>query len=143
MTPSQNKTYWRIWGEVRQLLTTLGEYSAQDADAERKAIHLEALKIEKSSKDLTNADLDKVLDAFESRLVLLRGPGGQSRAASQPKKRIIWAINNLGLDAPYIASIALDQFKTADWQTLTLAQLQALRITLTKRARAKKRASQS
>ncbi len=138
MTPAQNKEYWRQWSAVKKLLTTLGEFSPKDADAERKAIHLEALKVEKSSKDLTNADLDKVLDAFGTRLILLDAQSTTNRAQEQPVKRLIWAINQLGLDAPYIAKICLDQFGTEDWQNLGEKRLRFFRMTLTKRARAKK-----
>lgn len=51
MTPAQNRRYWKVWGEVKNLLTTWGEYFKDDADAERKAVHREVLGCDKSSKD--------------------------------------------------------------------------------------------
>jgi len=143
MTASQNKHYWRVWGEVRRMLIELGEFSSADAAEERHAIHVEALGCEKSSKDFTNKDLDAVLDHFEKRLVLLRGPVTGDRTTEQPVKRLIWAIDQLGLDEPYIESISLAQFKTANWRELTERQLSLFRMTLTARGRAKKRATGS
>lgn len=135
MTTAQTKKYWQLWGRVRKALTELGDFSKADADAERHAIHLEALGVAKSSKDLKNADLDKIFDAFEAVLVLFDGPGKLDRAETQPVKRLIWAIEQLGLDDPYIGKISGDQFGTPDWRTLTERQLTRLRFTCTKRAR--------
>ncbi len=143
MTLPQNRRYWRKWNEVRKLLTGLGEYSAADAEAERKTIQARALGgVEKSSKDLTNRELDKVYDAFDAYLVLINGPA-TAPAISQPCKRLIWAIEQLGLDEPYIAAIARDQFKTDDWRLLTEEQLTRFRFTCTARAAVLKRASKT
>jgi hypothetical protein len=140
MSPAQNKRYWRIWGDVRKALTELGDFSKSDADAERKAITLEALGEDKSSKDLTNADLDKIFDAFDKILVIFNGPGDHDRAARQPVARLIYAIDQLGLDAPYIEAICLDsEFKTTAWRNLNERQLTRFRYTLTRAARALKR----
>lgn len=141
MTPAQNGRYWKKWSEVRKLLTSLGEYSAADADAERRAIQARALGgVEKSSKDLTNKELDKVYDAFDAYLVLINGPASKPEI-SQPCKRLIWAIERLGLDEAYIVSIARDQFKTDAWRLLTEDQLTRFRFTCTARAAALKRAA--
>lgn len=137
MTAAQTKKYWRVWGRVRTTLTTLGEYSKADADAERAQIHQDALGKAKSSKDLTNADFDKILDLFEAILVIMDGPRTTERATTQPAARLIWAIDQLGLEEPYIASIAFDQFKTPYWRTLTEAQLTRFRFTLGRAARAR------
>jgi len=139
MTSAQTKKYWRMWGRVRTALTTLGEFSKADADAERGAITRDALGHDKSSKDLTNRDLDKIFDAFDRILVIMDGPHDIDRAARQPVARLVYAIDQLGLDAPYIAAIALDQFKTDDWRNLTEAQLTRFRYTLTRAARARRK----
>lgn len=142
MTAKQKSLYWRQWAAVRKVLIDLGGYSAADADAERAKIAAEALGGEKSSTRFTNADLDRVLDAFRSYLVLPEGPAtGPSRTESQPKSRLIWGIQNTGLDDAYIAAISQDQFRTRDWRGLTEKQLTALRWTCIARARAKRQAS--
>ena len=141
MTKSQTAKYWREWAKVRRLLVDLGEFSKEDADQERHQIHLRALGQDKSSKALTNRDLDAIFDHFESYLVLLAGPqSGPSRAETQPAKRLIWAIDHLRLPAPYIEAISRDQFGTPAWQTLTADQLTKLRFTLVSRARSRQSA---
>jgi hypothetical protein len=141
MTPLQNNRYWRKWGDVRKLLTGLGEFSAADADAERKTIQAAALGgVEKSSKDLTNKELDKVYDAFDAYLVLVNGPKSAPEI-SQPCKRLIWFIERLGLDEPYLAKIAADQFKVDDWRKLDEDRLGKFRFTCVRCAAAKRRAA--
>lgn len=140
MTANQKALYFRTWSAVRKVLIDLGGYSAADADAERSKIAAEALGSAKSSTAFTNADLDEVLDAFRAYLVLPEGPTtGPSRADSQPKKRLIWGIEKTDLEDSYIGAIALDQFRSADWRSLTEPQLVALRWTCIARARAKRR----
>lgn len=134
MTPKQNAKYWRDWGKIRKLLTGLGEFSAADAEAERKVIQARALGgVEKSSKDLTDKEIDKVFDAFGDYLVLLDGPKTPD-AISQPCKRLIWAIEQLGLDEPYLAKIAADTFKVDDWRRLDEDRLGKFRFTCVRRA---------
>jgi hypothetical protein len=140
MTASQTKKYWQTWGRVRKALTDLGDFSKTDADEERHHIHLDALGKKKSSKDLKNSDLDKIFDAFDSILVLFDGPTATDRTTTGPIKRLIWAIDQLALDEPYIAKIAQDTYKTTDWRTLNERQLTHFRYTLTRAARAKKAA---
>ena len=137
MTLFQKNKYWRMWGRVRKALVELGDFSKDDADSERHAIHLEALGSPKSSKDFTNADIDAIFDAFDRILVIYDGPGNQDRAARQPVARLIYAIDQLGLDEPYIAAIARDQFQTSAWRDLTEAQLTRFRFTLSRAARAR------
>jgi hypothetical protein len=141
MTAKQKARYWREWGQIRKLLVEMGDFSKEDADAERMQIHERALGTAKSSKDLTNRDLDKIFDAFGSYLVLLKGPAS-GPVESQPCKRLIWAIEQLGLDEPYIRAIALDQFKRADWRNLDESQLTRFRYTCTARAAALKKSRQ-
>jgi hypothetical protein len=139
MTAKQKSLYWRQWAAVRKVLIDMGGYSAADADAERHKIAAEALGEPKSSTAFTNRDLDKVLDAFRAYLVLPEGPTtGPSREQSQPKNRLIWAIQSTGLGDPYIAAISLDQFHTEQWRSLSEKQLVALRWTCISRARAKR-----
>lgn len=140
MTDKQKARYWREWGQIRKLLTEQGEFSKEDADAERKEIHRKALGTEKSSKDLTNGDLDKIFKAFAAYLVLINGPSS-GPDEDQPRKRLVWAIEQLGLGDPYLIAICSDQFHTPDWRKLPMADLEKFRFTASARAQAKKRAS--
>lgn len=56
MTPKQKSLYWREWAAVR----------AAKPDADRHDLHHQALGQPKSSKEFSNADLDKVLAVFRS-----------------------------------------------------------------------------
>jgi hypothetical protein len=139
MTKLQTSLYWRTWAKVRATLIDLGGYSKEDADAERHVIHKEALGSDKSSKLLNNRDLDKILDAFKTYLVLAEGPSKDpARAAAQPCNRLIYAIEATGLPDPYLESIARDQFGTSEWRKLNEIELTKLRFTAVNRARAKK-----
>ncbi|WP_193214974.1 hypothetical protein [Luteolibacter marinus] len=139
MTPKQNRAYWQRWNKVRTLLTSAGEFSKEDAEAERHEIHRAALGKDKSSKELTNRDLDAIFDHFDKYLVLLDGPkSGPDRADVQPVKRLIYAIEQLGLPDRYLESISRDQFKTSDWRSLTERQLTRFRFTAVNRSRARK-----
>ena len=139
MTAKQTSTYWRKWSAVRKVLVEMGEFAPKEADDQRKIIQRDALGgIDKSSKSLTNRDLDKVLDAFDRVLVLTAGPSAApSRSETQPRARLLHAIDQLGLDAPYIEAISEAQFKTRDWRALSEADLTRFRFTLTARARSR------
>lgn len=139
MTPKQTSLYWRSWSRVRKALVDLGGFTAEEADAERKAIMMEACGTD-SSKALTNRQLDKCLDAFDRAAVLVAGPTAANRAEEQPTKRLIHAIRSLGLPEPYLRAISRDQFQTEDWEQLNERQLSRLRYTATSRARARARA---
>lgn len=83
MTPAQSMLYFREWGRVRDVLKAKG---LPCGDVERHKLHLKALGARKSSKDFTNADLDKVLAAFKA----ITEPGNltaQMRAMEQPQLR--------------------------------------------------------
>lgn len=129
MSPEQMRKYRFQWSRVRKALVELGDFSPQDAEAERMKIHLDAIGEAKSSKDLTNPELNKILDAFDKILVLFDGP---SDKPTRNAASLIWAIEQLGLDEPYIASIAFDQFKTPYWRTLTEDKLRIFRFTCTR-----------
>lgn len=140
LTPKQKALYWRTWAKVRKAYVDLGDYSAEDADAQRHELHRSALGQDKSTTVFNNRDLDAVLDHFQAILVLQEGPqSGPARADAQPCKRLIYAIHALGLPEPYIEAITRDEFQTSDWRALNETQLTRLRFTLTTRARARKK----
>jgi hypothetical protein len=63
MSPAQTMLYFREWGRVRDVRKSAG---LPCGDVERHALHKKALGVAKSSKDFTNADLDKVLAAMRA-----------------------------------------------------------------------------
>jgi hypothetical protein len=116
----------------------MGEFSPAEADQKRGEIHEEVLGKKVSSKDLTNRQFDLILKAFSSYLVLMDGPSRPSAEPVQPCKRIIWRIEKLKLDEPYIATIARDHFRTSvPWRELPEEHLLRLIVTLTARAAAR------
>jgi hypothetical protein len=140
MTPAQTKRYWREWSRVRKILIELGEFSKEDADAHRHEIHRQALGSDKSSKAFTNRDLDKIFAAFRAILVMEDGPR-KGPEENQACKRLIWAIDQLGLPEPYLEKIARDQFGTSEWRKLPEDQLSKFRMTATARAGQKRKAT--
>ena len=84
MTAAQTMLYFREWGRVRDVRKSAG---LPCGDIERHTLHKRALGVAKSSKDFTNADLDKVLAAMRA----ITQPGdltAQLRALDQPELRI-------------------------------------------------------
>lgn len=84
MTPAQLTLYWREWRAAAQAMKQLGH--AGD-DYQRRALQADAIGgVEKSSKDLTNAELTKVLAKFRS----YSQPGNfsaQMHAEEEPEAR--------------------------------------------------------
>lgn len=142
MTSSQTKLYWRKWAKVRKALVDLGEFSCAEADEERHKIHIAALGADKSSKTLSNRDLDAVFDHFDKYLVIIQGPTvGPPRSQIGGIKRLVFAVESLGLEEPYLQSIARDQFQSSDWRQLSETQLAKFRFTATARARQRSKPS--
>lgn len=140
----QMKRYRALWSQVKKLLTTIGEFSEEDAEEERHNATRAALGTDKSSSDFTQKDLDSVFDHLEDYLVLLTGPiNGPRRTETQPIKRLVWSIECLGLPDPYLQEISRDQFGTSDWRKLTEKQLNFFRFTAVRRSRSRKAAEVS
>lgn len=107
MTPKQTQLYWREWAAVRRM----------NPDADRKALHLQALGVEKSSKQFDNRDLDKVLAVFRG----ISDPGNlgaQLRAQEGSRARLEHRLSEmmqmLGLyvedPAGYVAKLVTDRW---------------------------------
>jgi hypothetical protein len=60
VTPRQSALYWREWARLRDVLRARSKSMSQIEDY-RHDLTRRALGVAKSSKDFTNADLDKVL----------------------------------------------------------------------------------
>lgn len=65
MTPAQTSLYFFEWGRVRKHYLARGIDSKQ-ADNKRHELHKRALGRDKSSKDFSNAELDKVIAVFRA-----------------------------------------------------------------------------
>jgi len=65
MNSAQTNLYFFEWGRVRDQYRSKG-LTAKQADAKRHVLHAKALGRDKSSKDFTNADLDRVIAAFRA-----------------------------------------------------------------------------
>ncbi len=137
--PSQLAKYRFEWSRVRKALVELGDFSPSDAEAERKAIHREAINSDKSSKDFTNSELNDVLDAFGKILVLFDGP---SDKPTRNAANLIWSIEQLGLPESTITHLAQDAYgrsadwpRDGDWRKLPERRLTCLRYTCTRHAR--------
>jgi hypothetical protein len=146
ITSEQLKKYRFVWSRVRKALVEFGDFSPSDAEAERKVIQREAIRSDKSSKDFTNEDLNKVLDSFGDILVIFDGP---SNAPTRNAANLIWSIEQLELPESTIAHIAQDAYGrtsdwTGDWRKLSERRLTCLRYTCSRQARAlRKRGSAS
>ena len=161
MTAAQNMLYFRQWGRVRDVFKAKG---LPCGDVERHKFHLKALGVRKSSKDFTNADLDKVLAAFRT----ITDPGdlkAQLRAMEQPvlrnaeaRKKCMELLEQLGIGCDstierteFIRGAYLDgiakrlthgahiNFSTCDDRTAN-AILHTLRMRALARQRAKEKA---
>lgn len=65
MNSAQTSLYFREWSLARKHFLSKG-LDPKQADNKRHELHRRALGRDKSSKDFTNADLDKVLAAFRA-----------------------------------------------------------------------------
>jgi len=131
MITSQNRLYFREWGRVR---TTCQQQGFPVPD--RHDLHVKALGLDKSSKDFTNADLDRVLAEFRA-ISQPDNLDAQLRQQDMPRRRLLYTIGRLAPE-PYWRAIARDKFGITDLDRLDLVKLRQLLITLAARARSRK-----
>lgn len=132
MTANQKRLYFREWGAARKRLREAG-FSPTEADAERARIHAEN-GLPESSKDFNNGShLDKFIKAC-------RAITGQPTANvdDQERKRLVYLIEQTGLDDPYLDKLARDKKAGFNWRALAPDKLKHLLYTARTRARAKK-----
>lgn len=149
MSPAQTSLYFRWWGRARVALasatgTVMGTKvrdmadhmsvragCAVDAEVLRHACHVVALGRDKSSKVLTNAELDRVLLVFK--LVINGDDLASVIAWEQPDqgqvKRLTWSIRNTAPEA-LIVHVCKDKFGKGDWWNLGTTELRQLLMTL-------------
>jgi len=157
MSPGQERYYWSLWKAACEQQG----WEQKDSD-KRHAVHIQALGRDKSHKDFTNADFDRVkavlmvfkdpdnvsarmqLDAYEACDQEPRGlpfrKYDRAPEADDPgeRKRLVYRIKQL-FPEPYIEKVCADQFQTRRWQDLPISSLTLLRDLLVNRARARKR----
>ena len=123
LTPSQCKTFWRLWSAIARR----ARWDAQEAESERRAL------IERAGfQSLTAVDPLTGFDRVLAELNAILHPdnlNAQLRQVNMPRIRLIHAIRQLQ-DEPYILAIARDKFARSDWENLPLPQLHQLRMTL-------------
>jgi hypothetical protein len=96
-------------------------------------MHIAALGFDKSSKKLTNTDLDLVLAEFW-KISEPNNLNAQMRQQNMTKIRALHTCRSF--PALYVQRICLDRFGTRNFETLGIAQLHQLAMTLNKRAEA-------
>lgn len=107
MTPRQTQLYFREWAAVRKA----------KPDADRHALHIEALGRDKSSKKFSNSDFDRVLKVFRA-ISQPDNLNAQLRQDLQSRHRLEYVLSRhiqcLGIyveDVPgYVAQVIHDKF---------------------------------
>ena len=123
MTPKQTALYWREW----QAAKIAGHLDDED----RHHLTREALGEDKSSKDFTNEDFDKVLAAFR-RISRPTDLNAQLHALKQPRSRLDHGIDQIAVQLGwvYICAIADDKFN-AGFSAALNSEISNLRFSLT------------
>ena len=115
--PESSALYDRVWQHAESV--ALAQHRAATPDDLRHGVHVAALGRDKSSKDLTNAELDRVVQALR----LLADPDdldammGWLHPENEERRRRLWWIENRCL-AGYARRVCKDMFGTDDWWSL-------------------------
>jgi hypothetical protein len=135
VSPAQTALYFREWGAVRAHFVARG-IDPKQADAKRHELHRKALGVDKSSKDFTNADLDKVLSAFWA-ITKPADLNAQLRQQDQGEQRMSKLLGDArslasrcvskpGLEGVYLDGMARKVFETSQYHLLNEKQLGSL-----------------
>ena len=135
MTPAQYSLYFREWGKVRTSFIANG-IDPKQADNKRHELHRKALGSDKSSKDFTNSDLDKVLAAFYA-ITRPTDLVAQLHQIEQPNKRhselqarardlASRCVSKPGLEGVYLDGMARKIFGPSQYHLLDEKQLASL-----------------
>jgi hypothetical protein len=151
LSKPQQSRFWREWSAAcrRQGWTKSAGWSDSQIDNERHALLLRA-----GFSSLTEVDHLAGFDLLLAELAAINHPddiGSQLRQSSQPKTRLIYAINTLahkiapsklssGQNA-YLAAILLDRVGHTNLDDLSEQELTQIRNTLTARSKSKSRRS--
>jgi hypothetical protein len=147
-SPELNELYQRIWNIAEERAGTHDSHRflppAPGAEDFRHACHVVALGADKSSTQLTNAELDRILALFK----LLADPDDLSATLAwnnpqeEKRKRMLWWIQNNCVES-YVVEVCRQKFQTDDFESLSFKQLGQLHLTLKKRAFEERRARAS
>jgi hypothetical protein len=126
-----NDLYQRIWDIAldRAVLPSCEDF--------RHACHVVVLGVDKSSTQLTNAELDRILALFK----LLADPDDLSATlawnnpSEEKRKRMLWWIQNNCVES-YVVEVCRQKFQTDDLESLNFKQLGQLHLTLKNRENA-------
>lgn len=120
-----NSLYWPEWRKAEKVLISAG-YSKEEAEQERKDLHVAVTGTACSSKDLTNDELDELLRKF---LKISNPKNGKRQAdlADGKCRRYRHVIKELatkiGVDDAYVAGIAKQMRYPTDLEQCDKLQL--------------------
>lgn len=150
ITPRQNALYWREWAAaMRALMLERSTWTKLEENTARHLVTMEALGIDKSHLEFTNADFDKVLGALRA----ISQPGNlnaQLRQVRGQHRRMEWALDRLmkklGVDRNYVQAVVdrMDfEHRTSatlhpKLEDLTAPELEKVLIALRKQVKRKK-----
>ena len=110
MTRKQIYLYWTEWRGVKKVLAQKMYMEPKEAEGYRHTLHVKALGYDKSSKEFTNAEFDKILATFRA-YTRPADLDGQLRQLEQPKIRAAHAlqrlVTRLNLTPEYVDGMAL------------------------------------
>ena len=101
----------------------------------RHACHVVAIGHDKSSLDLNNRELDKLVSLFR----ILTDPDDLNAQIAldnpevEARRRLEWSVEHCGLDDAYMLHIVHSKFGTKNWRSLPDPQLRQLVVTLKNR----------
>jgi len=144
MTSQQTAMYFAEFGKLREQLRARG-WSPTKIEQHRHALTKKALGVDKSSKDFTNAELDKVL-AVISAEAAPADFNAQMRIQESPEKRLSLLLNRVrvlsrnvglkeGLESVYVDGIARRMFGVRGYENLPERALQQIEGILRRRLR--------
>lgn len=114
-----------------------GRVSAEDL---RHACGIVALGHGRSSKEFTDAELDRMV-AFFGRLADgddLKAVIAWEHPEQDARRRVVWAVEHAGFPEAYVRAICRAKFGTLNWRALDDRRLRQLMVTLKARARARR-----
>lgn len=136
MNKAQESGYWRRWAAACKVQG----WKSSDTDR-RHAVHISALKYNKSHIEFNNKETGKVFRAFEalagSDTARISKDLDPDHDADQ-RRRLVYGCRSIFWE-DYILKIADHKFGTSDWTHLPLSKLGQLQITLTERSRAQEK----
>ena len=135
---NERTSFWPLWLKVCR------RHGWENTDDRRHALYFRALGYPKRQKDFGHAEWDAVYKELRLNLAGFISEGPERRndvQAEGERRRLVYKIRQCAPDA-YIKAVADDKFGFhADWRNLEIPQLEALRLTVIERMRAKDRAA--